>query len=200
MDIPVLLEIASIVTLAFFILFPLFFLILLNPRSVHPHFQGLCVVFGLLSYIPSDRLTEHCCSHLLWLCGSAESDLITSVGWDFRPSLLHLYYTTLLVICQEVFEKFFKNFRKVFRLVSQGSRTPRTMWDPVPPRLALLTLILYHNEREKSIVKMHKNSAPELCKLPGPRPGRSPVRAMHVKEGLCDPLCKVVKHCAGFVL
>ena len=28
------------------------------PRSVHPHFQGLCVVFGLLFYIPSARLTE----------------------------------------------------------------------------------------------------------------------------------------------
>ena len=49
------------------------------PRSVHTHFQGLCVVFGLLIYIPSARLTEQCCSHLLWLCESAESDLITSV-------------------------------------------------------------------------------------------------------------------------
>ena len=49
------------------------------PRSVHTHFQGLCVVFGLLISIPSARLTEQCCSHLLWLCESAESDLITSV-------------------------------------------------------------------------------------------------------------------------
>lgn len=61
------------------------------PRSVHPHFQGLCVVFGLLISIPSARLTEQCCSHLLWLCESAESDLITSVckrealQGDFSP-------------------------------------------------------------------------------------------------------------------
>jgi hypothetical protein len=85
------------------------------PRSVHPHFQGLCVVFGLLIYIPSARLTEQCCSHLLWLCESAESDLITSVGWGSRPSLLHLYYTTLLVVCQGVFQKFLKKFSNSFR-------------------------------------------------------------------------------------
>ena len=88
------------------------------PRSVHTHFQGLCAVFGLLIYIPSARLTEQCCSHLLWLCESAESDLITSVGWDFRPSLLHLDYTTLLWICQGVFEKFFKNLFEPCKVTS----------------------------------------------------------------------------------
>ena len=83
-----------------------------NPRSVHPHFQGLCVVFGLLSYIPSARLTEQLAFPPLRLCGSAESDLITSVGLDFRPSLLHLYYTTKLVVCQGVLVFFFNFGRK----------------------------------------------------------------------------------------
>ena len=49
------------------------------PRSVHTLFQGLSVVFGLLSYIPSARLTEQLAFPPLRLCESAESDLITSV-------------------------------------------------------------------------------------------------------------------------
>ena len=49
------------------------------PRSVHTHFQGLCVVFGLLISIPSARLTEQLAFPPLRLCESAESDLIASV-------------------------------------------------------------------------------------------------------------------------
>lgn len=40
--------------------------------------------------IASGSLTEHCCSHLLWLCYSAESGLITSlccVKWWSRTTL-----------------------------------------------------------------------------------------------------------------
>ena len=55
------------------------------PRSVHAHFQGLCVVFGLLIYIPSARLTEQLAFPPLRLCESAESDPITSVGESFSP-------------------------------------------------------------------------------------------------------------------
>ena len=81
-----------------------------DPRSVHTHFQGLCVVFGLLFYIPSARLTEQLVFPPLRLCESAESDLITSVcvkGKEFplsrflrtdfhsvlSASLLRVYYT-----------------------------------------------------------------------------------------------------------
>ena len=133
------------------------------PRSVHTHFQGLCVVFGLLISIPSARLTEQCCSHLLWLCESAESDLITSVGWDFRPSLLHLYYTTLLWICQEVFEKKLQFF-SIFSSKAPRSNGYYLFCSPqalatIPvgefpfrranrlcfaPLTTLLTLLLYH--------------------------------------------------------
>ena len=41
----------------------------------------------------------------LLLCGEWP---LTSVGRNFRPSLLHLYYTTFCGICQEVFQKFFE--------------------------------------------------------------------------------------------
>ena len=47
------------------------------PRRVHTNFQGLLVVFTLLSYIARGRLTEHCCSHLFWLCDTARSGLCT---------------------------------------------------------------------------------------------------------------------------
>lgn len=60
----------------------------LYPRSVHTHFQGLCIVFGLLIYIAVGCLTEHLCSHLLWLCNSAESDLMKPL-FSFTLILYH---------------------------------------------------------------------------------------------------------------
>lgn len=57
-------------------------------RSVHTHFQRLCVVFGLLIYIAIGCLTELCSSHQLWLCNSAESDLIKPLTF----SVIILYH------------------------------------------------------------------------------------------------------------
>ena len=77
------------------------------PRSVHTHFQGLWVVFGLLIYIPSARLTEHCCSHLLWLCESAESDLlprfVRGKPCKVTSPLLHSALTLLVTVVQVQF-------------------------------------------------------------------------------------------------
>lgn len=43
-------------------------------------------IFGLLTYYTGGRLTDTCVSHRLWLCDSAESDLITPwVWWVFLP-------------------------------------------------------------------------------------------------------------------
>jgi len=36
-------------------------------------------IFGLLTYNAGGRLTDTCVSHRLWLCDSAESDLITTL-------------------------------------------------------------------------------------------------------------------------
>lgn len=66
----------------------------LYPRSVHTHFQGSCVVFGLLIYIAVGCLTEHLCSHLLWLCNSAESDLVKPLS-DFA-FLIYTYIISYL--------------------------------------------------------------------------------------------------------
>ena len=122
---------------------------LLYPRSVHTLFQGLSVVFGLLFYIPSGSLTEHLAFPplmALLLCGEWP---ITSVGRDFRPSLLHLYYTIKLAVCQGVLENFFNFFRRYSKSVRCiALRLSRRNLLELPP----LTLILYHNEREKSIV------------------------------------------------
>jgi hypothetical protein len=51
----------------------------------------LWVVFALLISIPSGRLTEHCCSHLLWLCDTVESGLVPRFvcSQEIRESLLH---------------------------------------------------------------------------------------------------------------
>ena len=88
-----------------------------NPRSIHTHFQGLCVVFALLISIPSGRLTEHCCSHLLWLCDTVESGLVPRFvcSQEIRESLLH---------------NFLHPFAPLFR------------WKGDP---LLITFILYHN-------------------------------------------------------
>ena len=77
-----------------------------KPRSVHPHFQGSCVVFALLISIPRGSLTDTCVSHLLWLCYSAESGLITSVGQDFVLS------SYIYIIPQKwwVVKRFLKSF------------------------------------------------------------------------------------------
>ena len=49
-----------------------------QPRSVHPHFQGSCVVFALLICIARGRLTEQLAFTPVRLCDSAESGLTTS--------------------------------------------------------------------------------------------------------------------------
>ena len=93
------------------------------PRSVHPHFQGLCVVFALLISIPRGSLTDTCVSHLLWLCYSAESGLITSVcKWGVEsnyPQYLRLlsalwvrFLTYIYIIPQPL--RFVNTFLKSF--------------------------------------------------------------------------------------
>ena len=125
------------------------------------------------------------------------------------PLTLILYHT--FAVLSRGFEKIFQKFFRVsFALTISTGGLVRLCSRLVPLYRgypSLLTLILYHNERgksttfvKKSCTNLHRANPNFLCKLPGPRPGRSPVRAMYVKEGLCDPLCKVVKHCACFVL
>lgn len=87
------------------------------PRSIHTHFQGLCVVFALLISIPSGRLTEHCCSHLLWLCDTVESGLLPR-----------------FVCSQEIRENLLHDFLHPF--------APLLRWKGDP---LLITFILYHN-------------------------------------------------------
>ena len=113
---------------------------------------------------PTDFYTEFSSYRTLWftplrLCEYAESGLITSVGWDF-PSTLHIYYTTKLWICQEVFQKFLKNFFEpctvelaplMFQLVLRW--TPTTISTVCFPRL--LTLLLYHKINQKSMTKLY---------------------------------------------
>ena len=72
------------------------------PRRVHTNFQGLLVVFTLLSYIARGRLTEHCCSHLFWLCDTARRGLIISLSY--------FYYTLFREDCQGVCKSFFNFF------------------------------------------------------------------------------------------
>jgi hypothetical protein len=62
---------------------------------------------------------------------------LLSVGY----SLLLLYYTTFRGVCQEVFEKFFKIFFGFVQSVV-----------PFRPSPLLLTYILYHIHKQKSIV------------------------------------------------
>lgn len=54
-------------------------------------FKVCCVVFALLISIPSGRLTEHCCSHLLWLCDTVERGLLPRFvcNQEIGESLLH---------------------------------------------------------------------------------------------------------------
>ena len=85
---------------------PLYLTAIILP-SLRPHL--LSRVVGCLWSTVIYRvlvLQNNLRSHLLWLCESAESDLITSVARDWFPSHLHLYYTTFLRICQYFFEKF----------------------------------------------------------------------------------------------
>ena len=100
------------------------FFIFLKKRgwgcSVQSHSSNPCATsLPYLLNIARGSLTEHSCSHLLWLCYSAESGLITALLWCkamelnhpqcllffvslTSPFTLHLYYTILLVFCQGV--------------------------------------------------------------------------------------------------
>ena len=103
--------------------------------------------------------------------------ILFGVGQLASLTLLHLYYTTKLVVCQEVFEKFFKNlFRAVYRiplplLLFSKKYFVQVLLASWHPRL--LTLILYHISGQMSIVKMHKLSGRKLCKLPNKSKNRS---------------------------
>ena len=110
---------------------------------------------------PTDFYTEFSSYRTLWftplrLCEYAESGLITSVGWGF-PSTLHIYYTTKLWICQEVFEKICNFFQESSNhstvSVTTYCRLGREV--SVPISLSLLTLLLYHKSIQKSINKLY---------------------------------------------
>ena len=120
------------------------------PRSVHTHLQGLWVVFGLLISIPSARLTEQCCSHLLWLCESAESDLITSVARGFPlPS-----YTYIIPHFSGFVKGFFefssKHFQGSTLTLGEGRESLFTMLRLQHNTNAPLTLLLYHKSGDLS--------------------------------------------------
>lgn len=114
------------------------------PRSIHTHFQGLCVVFALLISIPSGRLTEHCCSHLLWLCDTVESGLVPR----FVISLDYIYIIPQLC-------GFVKGYLQSFSKKLPKFQSVRTYCLIVSDALGILrildllliplTPILYHN-------------------------------------------------------
>lgn len=167
-----------------------------------------CLIYRVLV------LQNNLCSHLLWLCESAESDLLPrSVRTFVLPS-----YTYIIPHFYGFVKRFLKKFRTFFKNFLLGNTTATlsrtsaltcglTYHYEFLSSPSLLTYILYHTASKKSTLFMkksctnlHRADPNFLCKLPGPRPGKSPVRAIYVKEGLCDPLYKVVKHCARLVL
>lgn len=106
-------------------------------------------------------------SHLLWLCDSAESGLINSVGWDFRPSLLHLYYTTKLAVCQEVLEKFLKNFCGILRSTRTIFELTCTVPSPLDTYIISQLAEKVNPFLQKSCTNLHRANPNFLCKLPG---------------------------------
>ena len=158
----------------------------------------VCCLWSTVLY--SERPSyRHLCVSPLRLCGSAESDLFTSLGegWSDCPvttilfgvgrlaflSLSHIYYTTFPLVCQEVFQKFLKNFFESCKCglpVSVHPPTDNTVFigshPPWTTRPRLLTLLLYHIKREKSSGNIAQTFAPfrpPICAICRRPPGQS---------------------------
>lgn len=161
------------------------------PRSVHTHFQGLCVVFGLLSYIPSARLTEQLAFPPLRLCESAESDLITSVVrgepvavLGGAPSHTSGFPSYTYIIPQNLRfvkgfgENFSKNFPKVPRiycLIVSGVATryaSRTYYSPLDTYIISQPTEKVNPFRGKILHEITPRGHRFFVQVAGPAPGQ----------------------------